>query len=198
MHQAAAHGSDVHHDVLNLEEIGSAIAALSDQDVIRMRRAGKSFAWGSALSGDDLIQEAILAALVGRRKCPREVAVVKFLINAMRSIASAAREAERTAGIDYTLDATGTDGKPVVIPTGIEPDAETVRLRAEDVELRMAELHELFDDDDEAMLVILGLLEGQTKEDIMSTYDFVETAYDTIRRRIRRKMNGRSPNRCSQ
>lgn len=194
MHQAA-HGSDVHHDVLDLEEIGSAIAGLTEIDLIRMRRAGRSFAWGSAHEVNDLIQEAVVAASTGRRKCPREVSFVKFLINAMRSIASAARETERVAGIDYTLDATGTDGNPIVVPTDVEPDAETVRLRDEDVELRIAELHEIFDDDDEAMLVILALLEHQTKEEIMSSYDFTEKAYDTIRRRIRRKINGRSPNR---
>lgn len=94
-----------------------------------------------------------------------------------------------------SLDATGTDGLPLVPPpVSREPDVETLWLREEDRSLRIAALEELFADDDDALLMIWADLEETSKEEIKMQHDLNDKAYATIRRRIRRKIEGRFPN----
>lgn len=180
--------------MLDIEEIIAAINGLTTAELARIRRHGNLLALGLRCTGDDLIQEAMVAAVTGRRNCRRDLPIVVFLIGAMRSIASAARNSASATRPEVSLDATGTDGKPLVVITDSEPDAEAMALRAEDVAQRIAALEELFADDEPAMLVIWGDLEELSKEEIMSMNDLSETAYDTIRRRIRRKIERRFPN----
>jgi hypothetical protein len=70
------------------DEIAIAIRALTDAQWIRLRKASGYFAWVYGLPGDDLLQEAFCRALAGSRQCPCDVDVVKFLVEAMRSIAN--------------------------------------------------------------------------------------------------------------
>ena len=93
-----------------------------------------------------------------------------------------------------SLDATGTDGLPLIPPpVSREPDVEALRLRAEDVSLRIAALEELFADDDDALLMVWADLEETPKEEIKMQHDIDDKAYATIRRRIRRKIERRFP-----
>ena len=74
--------------VRSRDEIVDAIRALTDAQWIRLRKASAYFAWVYDLSAADLLQEAFCRALAGGRQCPTDVDVVRFLVQAMRSIAN--------------------------------------------------------------------------------------------------------------
>lgn len=186
-------GSDAIPDVLDLEEIRSALDGLTQIDLVRLRRAGSKFALALDCTVDDLISEAVCSAYSGGRECRRDLSILVFLIGAMRSIAWNAKVSSRKAGREISLDATGTDGPLVVLKSNV-PDAETLILRAEDVALRIAALEDLFAADEPALLVIMADLDELSKEEIMAMNEMSETTYNSTRTRIRRKMERRFPN----
>lgn len=183
----------MNRDVFDPDEIRAAIDGLAVIDLARLRRAGRLLAFGLACEADDLIGEAVAATLSGTRTCPRRMALVPFLIGAMRSIASAARGAAGRVETAVSFEATGTDGRPLVVPVDPEPTAETRLLATEDKAERIAALENLFADDEQALLMLWADLELTPKEDIMIMNDLDDTAYATIRRRMRRAINGRYP-----
>ena len=75
--------------VRSREEVAAAICALTDAQKARLRKVAQSYAWLYPLGADDLLSEAIARAIAGSRQCPKDVDVVKFLADAMRSIADA-------------------------------------------------------------------------------------------------------------
>jgi hypothetical protein len=74
--------------VRSRDEIETAIQSFADVQWIRLRRAAEWFAWVYEIDAKDLLQEAFCRALAGDRNCPKHVDVVKFLVEAMRSIAN--------------------------------------------------------------------------------------------------------------
>lgn len=186
---------DQDRDVLDLEEMRHAISGLTTVELVRLRKAGRIYAVGLVCDADDLLGEAVAAAIAGNRRCRRDMMIVPFLVGAMRSIASKTRVSTRRAGEVVSLDATGTDGLPLVPPlVSREPDIETLQLREEDRKLRIEALEELFADDDDALLMIWADLEEKSKEEIKMQLDIDDKAYATIRRRIRRRIERRFPN----
>lgn len=183
----------MNRDVLNSDEIRAALDGLAAIDLARLRRAGRIYALDLACGADDLIGEAVAATLSGARTCPRTMALVPFLIGAMRSIASAARGSAGRIKATVSLDATGTDGRLLVVPVDPDPDAETRLFAAEDMSDRIAALEALFADDEQALLMLMCDLEFYSKEEIMTMNDLDDKAYATIRRRMRRAINGRYP-----
>lgn len=179
-------------DVFDPDEMRAGIDALAAIDLARLRRAGRLLAFGLACEADDLIGEAVAATLSGARTCPRRMALVPFLIGVMRSIASAARGAAQRVET-VALEATGTDGRPLVVPVDPERTAEARLLAAEDKAERIAALENLFADDEQALLMLWADLELTPKEEIMRMNDLDEIAYATIRRRMRRAINRRYP-----
>src|ERR1700730_15179457 len=74
------------------DELADAIRALTHAQSARLRLVAKKYAWRCPLGPDDLLQEAFLRALEGGLQCPAHVDVVRFLAEAMRSIADAEAE----------------------------------------------------------------------------------------------------------
>ena len=79
---------DQDRDVLDLEEMRQAISGLTTVELVRLRKAGRIYAVGLACDADDLLGEAVAAAIAGNRRCRRDMMIVPFLVGAMRSIAS--------------------------------------------------------------------------------------------------------------
>ncbi|WP_293869635.1 hypothetical protein [Sphingomonas sp. 67-36] len=183
----------MNRDAFDPDEIRAALDGLAAIDLARLRRTGRIYALGLACEADDLIGEAVAAILSGARVCPRTMALVPFLIGAMRSIASAARGSTGRVKETVSLDATGTDGRLLVVPVDPDPDAETRLLAAEDMSERIMALEALFADDEQALLMLMCDLEFYSKEEIMTMNDLDDKAYATIRRRMRRAINGRYP-----
>jgi DNA-directed RNA polymerase specialized sigma24 family protein len=94
------------------DRILAAIKALSKEDLYRLTLAARAGLLGTEFrDSDEIFHEAIVRAMSGTRRWPREVPFVAFLIITMRSIVDASRnspEQTRTRSIDaLALEAAG-------------------------------------------------------------------------------------------
>ena len=176
--------------VRSREEVAAAICALTDAQKARLRKVAQSYAWLYPLGADDLLSEAIARAIAGSRQCPKHVDVVKFLADAMRSIADAeSKKIENQSEIvPVVLPGTEVDG--AVDPMDSRVNAEETMIAAE---LR-EELLGLFQSDPQARDLLDGILEGYQGEELRMLTDLDETGFNTKRRLIRRTLNKRYPN----
>ena len=107
------------------DEIAAAIRSLTAVDLARLKMVARKYAFGRPIEPDDLLQESYIRAL-DSRACPSHVDVVKFLAEAMRSIAHG--EAEKV------------EHKVTLVPiakTGGPEDAESIKDEADDAETQM-------------------------------------------------------------
>jgi DNA-directed RNA polymerase specialized sigma24 family protein len=156
-------------------DIGSALAALSEDDLLRLRAIARLRARSlpGGTSWSDLLHEAVVRALAGARPWPPGVPLLAFLAGVMRSLVD---EQWRRRRLLDTLPA----------PEGAGPvnDPERVYAAAE----ALAAIHRLFATDMPATRVITGLLDGMTADEIRRHYGLSVVEYDTARRRIRRTL----------
>lgn len=177
---------------LTVGEVESVLKALSPAEILRFTKIAFRWADGTSQTGDDLFQEAVLKTLDGERKCPRDLDISAFLINAMRSLAWAAREREKAdplAGADDVADPQGAAA--ALVPPARSPEECLAAKR--DYKARQQALLDLFADDEEALKVLLGLFDMRSAEEIRDTWDMDETAFATIRRGIRRTIDKAFP-----
>ena len=77
------------HAVPPQRDVGAALAALSEEDLLRLRAVAKLRARAlppDAMSWPDLLHEAVLRALTGARTWPIGVPLLGFLAGVMRSL----------------------------------------------------------------------------------------------------------------
>jgi DNA-directed RNA polymerase specialized sigma24 family protein len=180
-------------------EIATAIRALTPAQWVRLRKVAAYYALGRPIEAEDLLQEGFRRALDGERRCPVTVDVVRFLAEAMRSIAnSELRRAKRRPAL-VPLPAPDDPATQVPKPMDPAPNAEE-RLAADEETLRERQRQQiigLFADDPAAQVIVEGLMEGMKGEDLRALTDLDQTAYESkrrlIRRRIGRYLQGREP-----
>ncbi|WP_421933939.1 hypothetical protein [Phenylobacterium sp.] len=149
------------------------------------------FADGTRYEINDLINEAVLRALDGNRRCPRKTAPVIFLANAMRSIVSAERASVALHPRTQSLSATGTEGPFNV--RSLDRNPEEMRLARDEFVERLQALDTLFADDEEAQMIIMADIDGLDADAIRELTGLNSTQYATARRRIRRRIEVRFP-----
>lgn len=168
------------------DEIAAAIRSLTDAQWIRLRKASGYFAWAYDLSGDDLLQEAFCRALAGTRQCPTSVDVVKFLKEAMRSIANG--ESEK---VENQIDTVPVIQSGAVV-SGAEdikdstPGQEESMVAAEMSEAMRQAVLGLFPNDPQARDLADGILAGYEGEELRTLTDLDQTSYASKRRFMRR------------
>src|SRR6266487_3019588 len=77
------------------DEVIAAIESLSAAEKLRLLDIEKVYLRGTGFSPKELLHDAMCRAIVGGRKCPREVAFVAFLAQTMRGIAYHERKKRR-------------------------------------------------------------------------------------------------------
>ena len=177
---------------LSAAELRDAIDALDDAALLRLREAARFLTQGRGIGHEDLFHDAVLHCLTADRTCPRDVPIHTFLFQTMRSLASSALKAKRraNANIDESVNPSDERAPTAGDPT---PDAEAYLMSKQVVTAIVNQLDELFADDPEAQLVIEGLCQDMTRDEIQADCNFSDIAYNTIRKRIRRKFNQRFP-----
>lgn len=177
------------------DEIAAAIRSITAADLARLKMVARKYAFGRPIEPDDLLQEAYVRAL-DSRACPSHVDVVKFLAEAMRSIAHG--EAEKVAHkvtLVAIANAGGSDDEACAVPDDAG-DAEARMIAAEQAE-RCIAVHAaivaLFDDDLIAQLVLEGMMEEMTAEEIRELTGLDKTGYDSKRKLIRRRIDKQYP-----
>jgi hypothetical protein len=177
------------------DEIATAIRSLTPADLARLKIVAKKYTFGRPTEPNDLLQEAYLRAL-DSRVCPAHVDVVKFLAEAMRSIAHG--EAEKVAHKATFV--------PIAVTGGPEDEATSVQDETDDAEAQMiasqwadqcvgthAAIIALFEDDPIAKLVLEGVMEELTVDEMRELTGLDKIAYDSKRKLIRRRIDKQYP-----
>jgi len=156
-------------------DVGAALAALSEEDLLRLRAIARLRARSlpSDMSWSDLLHEAVLRALTGARPWPPGVPLLAFLAGVMRSLCDEQWRRHRRQ-----------DHLPAPHDSGGAHDPERTCAAAE----ALAAIQRLFASDEAALKVITGLISGMGAEDIRRHYNLTAVKYDTTRRRIRRTL----------
>jgi DNA-directed RNA polymerase specialized sigma24 family protein len=178
---------------LTTAEIRAAIEAFDDATLLRLERVAKYYAQGCGIAADDLLQETVLKSLAGKRICPRHVPVPAFLCNAMRSLACAAHKKSQANPTEEALARSSEEEDLSGTIVSSDPGPEEQVLSKDDVNRFVNELDALFADDPDAQLVLAGLCQEMTREEIQADCELSDTAYETIRKRIRRKLDKHYP-----
>ena len=156
-------------------DVGAALAALSEEDLLRLRAIAKLRARSlpDGMSWSDLLHEAVLRALTGARPWPPGVSLLAFLAGVMRSLCDEQWRRHRRQ-----------DRLSILRGSGGADDPERACAAAE----ALAAILRLFASDKAALKVITGLISGMAADDIRRHYGLTAVEYDTTRRRIRRTL----------
>ncbi len=174
------------------EKIEEAIRTLTPAQLVRLEklawfRHGTLGRRGAGRSEGDLLSDAIIAALDGRRKWVKEnCSFMKFLDSTMRSLASHIRDGRAADAFDEIAPSPkNTDDSedfPERVPTQT-PVAPAPPLREPDLD---RQVRELFKNDAVVLLVYESFLDGMKPADIRSCLGITENEYHAAAKRLRR------------
>ena len=166
---------------------------LTDAQWIRLRKASAYFAWVYDRSGDDLLQEAFCRALAGSRKCPSTVDLVRFLVQAMRSIANGeAEKIENQVDVLPVVEPGASVDGAVDLTDSQESQEESMIAAESDEAIRQALLG-LFPNDRHARDLVDAILVGYEGEELRVLTDLDHTGYASKRRFMRRTIDKHYP-----
>jgi len=155
-------------------------------DLLRLKVIARLHARGlpPQFSWTDLLQESFARVLDGSRRRPEGLPIVPFLAGVMRSIKTeywrrARREARQLPKLLAELDIDEAHGGEPRTPL---PTPERSLMALDE----LAAIDRLFADDRQSLLVIAGLAEGRSPEEICKEHQLSKTDYDSTRKRIRR------------
>jgi RNA polymerase sigma-70 factor (ECF subfamily) len=178
--------------VLSREEIEQAIRDFSTADWNRLHKVAQYLCRGRTLDPNDLLQEALTRAIDGSRTCPRNVAALRFLSEAMRSIASDTAEADRRQLEFRAVPLIDQDGTAIDVPDR-EPNPEERLIGLGEAKGMSAEILALFADDLIAQTIVLGIMEDMDGEELRALTELDKTAFASKRRLIRRRITNAFP-----
>ena len=87
--------ADPERDYLSPDELRHALGSLTAVDLKRLNCASEMLARDTLMTAEDLVGEAVHAALVGRRRCPRDVPLTVFLKGAIKSLGLVGKKGRR-------------------------------------------------------------------------------------------------------
>jgi DNA-directed RNA polymerase specialized sigma24 family protein len=176
---------------LEHDEVLVALDALSPDDTIKLHRIEGVLLRGTRFAPRGLLQEAICRAILGDRRCPTPVPFMAFLVMTMKSIASHDREERRK-----TLQVVARHGEPTVAPSDcpadqLNPEEHMIEQEALDT---VKKICDLFHDDTEAQLVIMGWADGLRGGELREATGLDQDALDYAAKRVRIRMRKQYPN----
>lgn len=172
-------------------EIADAIRSLTPAQWLRLKKVANLYSYfGRLIEADELLQEAFRRALDGDRKCPVDVDVVRFLAEAMRSIAHTEYKGAKRGPRHIPVLAPGEPDPRAMDLKDPTPNAEEQLAAEEDAndDDRKQRIIDLFASDTEAQVIVEGMMEGVRGEDLRALTDLDPTAYQSKRRLIRRRI----------
>ena len=173
-------------DVAIPEESAAALRRLSDGELRRLDQLARLRVIGlHAVDRRDLLHEAIVRLLDGSRRWPRDVSLVAFLRETMRSIASDhwRRLEEPVVMSEAELGVHQETGEGA-LDNAIDPVASPER-RVSAAET-LARIEEAFKGDENALKVMAGMAIGKSPKEIQEEAGMNKTRYASTQRRIQR------------
>jgi hypothetical protein len=162
------------------EDATEAIRNLSAEQKRRLAAVAKRRAW---FAGDPegLLHEAIASTAIGRRRWNRSVDIVRHLDKVMQSITSNAAKRRKVAADNWEELSTREEWRDEEASSEAALEARMFR------EEQHATAIELCGDDWEVQLLVEGLLNNSTPEELVELFGS-KTSYETVRRRMNRKI----------
>ena len=172
-----------------IEECKEALRKLNYANWRRLDEMARVRATGlKSVEGCDLLQEAMARMLQGKRKWPLDVPLILFLRETMRSIASNQwrRQEDNVEVAESEIHRNPQQGEGVIamasdISTGPEAGIEAAQT--------LARIEEMFEDDEDALAIIFGKIDGKSPGEIQQETEMSARKYATTLRRIRRRWN---------
>ncbi|UWR01236.1 hypothetical protein K3729_18350 (plasmid) [Rhodobacteraceae bacterium S2214] len=174
--------------VLTRDDLEDSIAAFTNADWLRLRTVAQLYAI-YPVEPDELVQEALCRAIAGSRKCPHKVTVVRFIAEAIRSIAYDELQKVENQRDEVSVHDETIENPVTITPRELGPNAEERMISNEQNRETENRLLELFDGDDEAQLIVLGMLTGAEGEELREVTGLDQTGFNSKRRYVRRKIN---------
>ena len=175
-------------DHLDAAEIGAAFDGLSPDDKLKLSAIEAIKRRGTGLGAGELLHEAVCRALTGSRKCPRHIPFMAFLVETMRSIAYHARKKTRRSAPLTAVPNSGRAGEASQgDPPATGPSAEDILIEKESAAAVQA-IHDNFEDDPEAQLVLMGWAEELRGAPLREATGLDQAGLDYAAKRIRTRM----------
>lgn len=185
-------------EYLTPEEAAGAYDELDAAAWLKIQRAGTILA-GSKEAGRDLAQDAIGRAIVGDRNCPRNLDLVVFTVQVMKSIVSAAAKVAASAKKIPFDDIRDGDLLEAAQKVEQRTAEELLSDEEEDAQFceRVAHLKQqvltLFSDDDKTRYIVEGIMEGMEGVALCDLVSIDMNELATRRRLIRRRIGQAFP-----
>lgn len=181
-------------DYLSVDEIRTAIEVMTDAAWVRLDKIARSYSRNRRLEPDDLLQTALTRALEGKRRCPRTVDVMRFLAEAMRSIANDDLKAQKRKPELRLVPRHGGEDEPVEYDyPDRAPNAEDALGDEQESARILEEVLLLFEDDVVAQTIVEGDAEGMEAQELRDLTGLDGKAYASKRRLIRRRIDRAFP-----
>ncbi len=183
---------DEESDYLSQAEVSAAIASMSDADYRRLEKQSAFMALSvPGMTDSDLLHEAFVRLLAGRRQWRRGVDAGKTIYMIMLSVARDTRDRAKEAPIDRFA---------VVSEDGIDEEGEAPQKMAVSVAVgtpeRIAGYREMFSmleklvsDDEDEQAVLLSWALGLSATEAASQAGISMKDYDAARKRLDRKIS---------
>lgn len=171
---------------LTRKEVEALIRSLSDTDIFRLREIANQYKY-CLMDADELLNETIIVAASGNRNFPRTEKFIALLAETMWSIAS--NEKRKLNKKFFPIDDDPANDPILNFPDkSISVDDEV------DANQKLNYIYELFKNDDDVTMLLMGLYDGLTPDEICETNCWNHTTYNSVRKRLRRKLNNHLPN----
>lgn len=169
------------------DELVDAIQHLSDADWIRLRKVARIYSSSRLIDEQDLLQEAFRRAIDGSRNCPANVDVVRFLAEAMRSIAHGEREKHEKRPALIPI-ANHSNSENEIDPPEPGHDPEESFVSNQEIDIIKKTILSVVEDDEIAQIILEGMMEGMEGKDLRDLTGLGKTDYESKRKLIRRRI----------
>lgn len=174
--------------VLSRQELEEAIGAFSNADWMRLRSVAQLYAI-YPVEPEDMVQEALCRAIAGTRNCPKDVSVVRFFAEAIRSIAHDELQKVEHQRDEVSVHDETIENPDAIIPLEPGPTAEERMISNEQSRGTENQLLELFESDEKAQLIVMGMLGGTEGAELKEITGLDQTGFSSKRRYVRRNLN---------
>jgi RNA polymerase sigma-70 factor (ECF subfamily) len=171
------------------DEAVDALEGLGADDHRRLDLLARNRAWGLRQKGwPDVLNTAIERILSGTRRWPRQVPLVAFVAQTMRSVADEFRQQEGRDKVVVESDLLGGVDEPgTSIFQRVASDVATPEQELIAKET-LARIEGLFAGDEEGLGIVMARAEGYSPAECHEMLDLTPTQYDTALKRVRRKL----------
>jgi len=174
------------------DEFADSIRRLTAADWGRLRKVAGYYARSWSIEPDDLLQEAFRRAFAGSRKWPANVDVVKFLAEAVRSIANGEKEKAGTRPVFVPIS-NFSEVENSVDPPDSRPNVEQSLQDEQEVAKIKTALLALFQGDEIAQIILEGRMENMQGDELRELTGLDSTAYESKCKLIRRRIDKKFP-----